>query len=176
MARKRKINKENVVVSFTKEKKQKTNEPSEQGKPATAASMVRASDKKQKTIIREVLEIVVVIAAAYIFYYGMGFALGTPTPMFSVVSESMEPTLHIGDMVIIQKADYNVGDIVVYMRGSIPIIHRIIQKGPEGYTIKGDNNPVADPDIVQQKQIVGKTIVAFPVLGAPRFLLYKIGI
>ncbi len=137
-------------------------------------------EKKQKTITREILEIIVVIAAAYIFYFGLGIALGTSTPMFSVVSESMEPTLHIGDMVIVKaEKTYEVGDIVVYMRGNIPIIHRIIEKDPEGYVIKGDNNltnPIPDPGIVKEKQIIGKAIVTFPVLGAPRYFLYKIGI
>ncbi|MBI4895522.1 MAG: signal peptidase I [Candidatus Aenigmarchaeota archaeon] len=139
-----------------------------------------AKERKQKTIARELIEIVVVIAVAYIFYFGMGIALGTSTPMFSVVSESMEPTLHIGDMVIVQvEKTYNVGDIVVYMRGNIPIIHRIIEKNSEGYIIKGDNNktnPIPDPGIVKENQIIGKAIVTFPVLGAPRYFLYKIGI
>lgn len=137
-------------------------------------------EKKQKTVVREVIEIVVVITAAYIFYFGIGIALGTSTPMFSVVSESMEPTLHVGDMVIIQsQKTYEVGEIVVYMRGNIPIVHRIIEKDPEGYIIKGDNNetnPIPDPGIVREKQIVGRAIVTFPVLGAPRYFLYKIGI
>ena len=133
-------------------------------------------EKKQKTVLREVLEIVVVIVVAYIFYFSLGIALGTPNPMFSVVSESMEPTLHVGDMVVIAKSDYQVGDIVVYMRGSIPIIHRIIEKNNEGFIIKGDNNPVSDPGVVKQSQIVGKSVVVFPVLGYPRLFLFKLGI
>ena len=133
-------------------------------------------NKKEKNIAMEMLEIVLIIVGAYVFYFGLGIALGTPTPMFSIVSESMEPTLHVGDMVIISKSGYDTGDIVVYMRGNMPIIHRIIEKNDQGYIIKGDNNPVADPGIVKQSQIIGKTVVAFPVLGYPRYLLYKVGI
>ncbi|MFH0837253.1 MAG: signal peptidase I [Candidatus Aenigmatarchaeota archaeon] len=129
-----------------------------------------------KSLIREILEIVAVIAAAYIFYFGLGIALGTPTPMFSVVSESMEPTLHVGDMVIITKANYTTDDIVVYMRGNMPIIHRIIAEKEDGYIIKGDNNNVADPGIVRKEQIVGKTVAAAPILGVPRLLMFWIGI
>ena len=135
------------------------------------------NEKKQKTLLREILEIVAVIGVAYIFYFSIGIALGTSTPMFSVVSESMEPTLHVGDLVIVKsEATYKERDIVVYMRGSMPIIHRIIDVRSDGFIIKGDNNPVPDPGIVTKSQIVGKSIAAFPVLGFPRFLLFKIGV
>ena len=133
-------------------------------------------DIMAKSLIRELLEIIAVVAAAYIFYFGLGIALGTPTPMFSVVSESMEPTLHVGDMVIVAKSEYKTRDIVVYMRGSMPIIHRIIEEQEEGYIIKGDNNPSPDPGIVRKNQIVGKTIAAAPVIGVPRLMLFWLGI
>ena len=72
--------------------------------------------------------------------------------------------------------DYKAGDIVVYMRGSTPIIHRIIEERSAGFLIKGDNNPVPDPGLVQKSQIVGKTILAFPILGFPRLFLFKLGL
>ncbi|MBI5332182.1 MAG: signal peptidase I [Candidatus Aenigmarchaeota archaeon] len=129
-----------------------------------------------KSLIREILEMIAVVAAAYIFYFGLGLALGTPTPMFSVVSESMEPTLHVGDMVVIASGEYHTGDIVVYMRGNMPIIHRIIEEREKGYIIKGDNNPVPDPGIVKKEQIMGKTIIAAPVIGVPRLLMFWLGV
>ncbi len=134
-------------------------------------------DKKDKSLVREVVEIVAVVAIAYIFYIFIGISLGTSTPMFSVVSESMEPTLYVGEMVVIQSVkDYSEGDIVVYMRGSTPIIHRIIDKTSSGFIIKGDNNPVADPGIIKKEQIVGRAVLAFPLLGYPRLFLFKLGI
>jgi len=132
--------------------------------------------KEQKLMIREILEFIVIFAAAFLFYQAIGFALQTPTPMVSVVSESMLPTLHVGDLVIVAKGDYKVGDIVVYMRGNMPIIHRIIEIKNGEYVIKGDNNAVADPGNVKQIQILGKAIGAAPLLGYPRLVLYWFGI
>ena len=64
---------------------------------------------------------------------------------------SMEPTLHTGDMVIIEKKapeEIEIGDIVVYKSGNRYIIHRVIEKFRIGNTIcfiiKGDNNPIPD--------------------------------
>ena len=64
---------------------------------------------------------------------------------------SMEPTLHTGDMVVIEKKppdEIEVGDVVVYKSGNRYIIHRVIDKfrmgGTMCFVIKGDNNPIPD--------------------------------
>lgn len=44
---------------------------------------------KQKPLYREVLEIALAFAVAWLFYQGLAFALGTPLPVVSVVSGSM---------------------------------------------------------------------------------------
>jgi signal peptidase len=89
-----------------------------------------------------------------------------------VVSGSMEPTLHRGDIVLVDHNVDNVqvGDIIVYYGTWTPtpedIIHRVIQKEQTHgngavYTTKGDNsftNPYPDPVKVQQKQIISKVI------------------
>jgi signal peptidase len=140
--------------------------------------MTTKKPKQKKSIAREILEIVAIIIAAFVLYKLMSIGLNTQSPMVSVLSESMEPTLHVGDMIIIQQSnDYKIGDIVVYMYGSKPIIHRIIDINKDNmYIIKGDNNPIPDPYPVRKTQIVGKAIAAIPIAGFPRMALYQLGV
>ncbi len=129
--------------------------------------------------LRDVLEIVFAFIIAWIFYQGLAFATGTSMPIVSVVSESMEPVLHRGDLVfVIKPNDLEVGDIVIYQKqgSQFTIIHRIIEKKEDGYIIKGDNNPSPDAGIVKHQQINGKVLFAVPLLGYPRLALYAVGI
>jgi len=132
--------------------------------------------KRKHSAIYDLTEIVVVVLVAWGVYQGFGFALQTPMPMVSVVSGSMEPTLHVGDLMIISKADYKVGDIAIYLRGRMTIIHRIIEIRPTGYVFKGDNNAAPDPEVVSPDRVLGRVRLAIPLLGYPRLALYAIGI
>jgi signal peptidase len=102
--------------------------------------------------------------------------LGTPLPLMSVVSDSMEPVLHRGDMLIITGGNYNVRDIVIYYNQQLDkvIVHRIIEETDDGFIIKGDNNAVPDSGIVSREHVLGEVRLAIPVLGYPRLWLYEI--
>ncbi|MBI2076617.1 MAG: signal peptidase I [Candidatus Aenigmarchaeota archaeon] len=82
-----------------------------------------------------------------------------------------------GDLLFVLNAEPEVGDVAIYQRTktSITIVHRVVEKNPDGYIFKGDNNPGADPP-VGKEQIVGKVLFAAPLLGYPRLALYAIGI
>lgn len=85
-----------------------------------------------------------------------------------VVTGSMEPTIHVNDMIIVHsQKDYQVGDIVTYLpKGSgTPVTHRIIEKNGDKVTTQGDANNGADPEI-KTEQIVGKVIMTIPRIGA----------
>ncbi len=128
---------------------------------------------------RDVLEILIAFLIAWVFYQVLAFAAGTPMPIVSVVSESMEPVLHRGDLVfVVAPKDLRVNDVVIYQKEGTPftIIHRIIEKRDDGYIIKGDNNPVPDRGTIKPSQINGKVLFAVPLLGYPRLALYAIGI
>lgn len=84
-----------------------------------------------------------------------------------VSSESMEPLLHKGDIVIInyETDNIDVGDVVVYNATWFdhkPVIHRVINKqavnGSYIYTLKGDNNQKEDPEIVYPKAVIAKVV------------------
>lgn len=91
-----------------------------------------------------------------------------------VVSDSMTPALHKGDVVIVDKNPDNiqVRDILIYKATWFPqpVIHRVIaikkdSKGNELYEMKGDNLPVSDPELVSKDQIISKVEYTIPQIG-----------
>ena len=128
--------------------------------------------------LKDILEIAAAFVIAWVFYQGLAFATGTPMPIVSVVSDSMEPVLHRGDLLLVTTGNYSVGDIVIYDRHEVSytIVHRIIEETELGFIIKGDNNPAPDPGLVKEGQIKGKVRFAIPLLGYPRLALQLIGI
>ncbi len=97
--------------------------------------------------------------------------------LFYVVTGSMEPTLPVDSLLLVQEQDdYQVGDIITYYAkdGEIagqPNTHRIIEKnvvdGVVQYTTRGDANPIPDPQPVLPEQIIGKMCICF---GAMEFI------
>ena len=155
-----------------------------------------------KTALAIVL-IVVIIAG---FFFGMELVLGTAVPIRVVESGSMcvpydgacngwshpfDPTLHVGDIIVIQKvnptalnANYPNSDIIVYKNptGVTPIVHRIVEKqeinGILYFKTKGDGNgPLTWPSVpnyydnipdakgVPQDLVEGKVILRIPWFG-----------
>lgn len=99
---------------------------------------------------------------------------GNGIDAYVVASGSMEPALYEGDVAIVEENPDNiqVGDIVIYnaVWYSRPIIHRVIDikqysNGNVLYEIKGDNNPVPDPELVSRNQITSKVIFTIPEIG-----------
>lgn len=93
-----------------------------------------------------------------------------------VMSGSMEPTIHVGSMAITQKQDaYNVGDVIMYWSTDydLYILHRIVDKTPEGFITQGDANPRPDAQVVKSDQIVGKCIFYSALLGKIMTFLSK---
>ncbi len=84
-----------------------------------------------------------------------------------VSGNSMEPTLHAGDLVIVrQTADYEVGDVVAYREPWVGlVIHRIIAREGLRYVLQGDNNTWRDPYRPLKEDIVGELWLHLPRLG-----------
>jgi len=91
------------------------------------------------------------------------------SPYFVVVtSESMEPTLKVGDLVFLSHRDPTVGDVIVYRHGDILIIHRLISQDGDRLITKGDNpntNPEPDPRTVYKSDVVGVAVARVPYVG-----------
>ncbi len=138
-------------------------------------------DESKKEILRYGLTFVALIA---IFYGGtliLRNTLGTSNPMMVVISQSMVPTLGVGDFIFIESIndfdDVSIGappdgDILVFLRPDISdeyIVHRAID-GVETvngwiYQTKGDHNPFPDGFQVPEDRVIGRVINRLPVVG-----------
>ena len=127
--------------------------------------------------IETAILLAIVIIAFFSFWYGIRFALATSDPLLAVASGSMEPTLNIGDLIIVQGvsnfseiyAHPSNGDILVfhtYMSGGPNLLYnqpdelivhraigRVLENNSAGKEIwyfitKGDHNPVEDPGYI----------------------------
>lgn len=92
--------------------------------------------------------------------------------MFNIVSESMEPTLEINDVVIVRKCEISQlqkGDIITFEQDGRIISHRILdiieERGTIKFETKGDNNEIADPDNVESGQVYGKVLFSIKKVG-----------
>ena len=97
--------------------------------------------------------------------------------MFNIVSGSMEPTLEINDVVIVKKCpikELKEGDIITFLQEDRTISHRILRitkdEGELKFITKGDNNEIADKDVVHANNIYGK--VLFNVKGIGKIIQY----
>jgi len=107
------------------------------------------------------------------------FSVGVfPVRPFVVATGSMEPVIYPGDMVLVKRIemkDLKAGDIIQFRRENIYIFHRItgiiIDKKVAKYQTKGDNNKIADPELVIPEDIRGKVIYTIPKIGWPTLFL-----
>ena len=96
--------------------------------------------------------------------------------VFNIISESMEQTINVNDLIIIKKCSQDEiknKDIITYKKKDGTIVtHRIIkitnENGQNVYTTKGDNNQVEDEEKIKHEQVQGKYI--FKIKGAGNFV------
>lgn len=130
----------------------------------------------QKTWIRRIRNygiIAILLAAiAFAMYVTVCTARGKAASVFGyrvlrVETGSMEPSLHVGDCIIVKQcdpADLREGDIISFyseqedIRGML-VTHRIAEIRDDGsFITRGDANPVDDAMPAHAEQIVGKYI------------------
>jgi len=90
---------------------------------------------------------------------------------FIVETGSMEPTIEIGELIVVSKKDnYNIGDIVTIIDEEDYIYtHRIIDVNESNIITRGDNNDIDDEE-TNIKNIVGKVGFHSKLLGS--FVVY----
>lgn len=116
------------------------------------------------------LSVFTALMVGFIAYIMVCSAKGKPVNVFgrsllTVVTGSMEPSLHTGDYIYVKKVpadELEVGDIITFrseesdVSGKL-VTHRIIEITPEGdFVTKGDANTIADSKRIRQDQIIGK--------------------
>ena len=125
-----------------------------------------------RRLVKEVISILIVIvllvpAVIYVAPFLVGGSFSSV-----VMGGSMEPTIHVGSIVIVRKVkpeDVRVGDIIAFKTGESKTIHRVIDKVAEGgsfyFRTKGDANEDPDPWIVKPEDVLGKLQLTIPYYG-----------
>ncbi len=136
--------------------------------------------------------LVLLIAIIIIYIVRVRFLAGNDrlgevrTNFYTILTQSMYPTIKAGDVVITYKEDnniYNKGDVITFVsevNGGITITHRVKEvynvNGAYSYQTKGDNNNTADSSAVPSDKVLGKVIFKIPKAGyIQQFLVSKTG-
>jgi len=129
-----------------------------------------------------------VVVGVLIFREILAITLRTDYPLHTPISTSMQPTLNVGDYLIVQGveddseiyADREMGDIIVFRKPTDPdefIVHRVIEKTWNeqeerfNFKTKGDNNRSSDPWSITVDDIIGKVVWKIPLLGYIKIFL-----
>lgn len=156
--------------------------------------------EKEASLKRKIIVTVILLglafSGAFLIYYIMQIALNTDSPMVVVVSGSMEPKLHRGDLLFLKGKDAeNIkngtiegkeGDIIVFdARGlwvtapSDPIVHRVVDKKYDNgwfFLTKGDANTSPDAEWVPENRILGVVVGRIPYIGWVKIALTDSGL
>jgi len=139
----------------------------------------------RKGLSEAILLILFAVIGSFVFEWALVFILQTDAPFHTPISGSMEPTLKVGDLLIIRGglkakdiyASPDNGDIIVFRNPSDPqgppIVHRAIKKIYKNekcyFLTKGDNNPGDDLRLfgwlVPEEYLIGKVIFVVPKVG-----------
>jgi signal peptidase len=127
------------------------------------------------SILRRVLGTVfaALLVAVGVLAAGVGAAVSfTDRAAFVVVSGSMAPALHTGDLVVVEPGstgDYRPGDVITYREAARGrITHRVVGRTETGdYRTRGDANRVDDSDPVPASAIDGRVRWVVPFAGRP---------
>jgi signal peptidase len=108
-------------------------------------------------------------AAVSVIMFTVGVA-GLGWKPYVVMSESMAPSMHAGDLIFVDPhaESVSVYEIVTYTDPRGPITHRVVSQQADGaLTVKGDANARPDPAAVDRKHVVGPVRLILPHLGWP---------
>lgn len=157
----------------------------------------------QNEYFKTALMIIFIIALVFGVWFGSQLVLNTPYPALAVASGSMcklpgsycdgwshpfEPTLHVGDLIIVQGVDPEEinaapdpdGDIIVFRDPDATkglIVHRAIEKQTVGGNIsfrtKGDGNIPPDNEWIPEDNVIGKVVLRIPWIGHIALLMHN---
>uniref|UniRef100_A0A8C5LLZ4 Signal peptidase complex catalytic subunit SEC11 n=1 Tax=Leptobrachium leishanense TaxID=445787 RepID=A0A8C5LLZ4_9ANUR len=141
---------------------------------------LRRMNKRQ--LYYQVLNFAMIVSSALMIWKGLIVVTGSESPIVVVLSGSMEPAFHRGDLLFLtnfHEDPIRAGEIVVFkVEGrDIPIVHRVIKvhekdSGDIKFLTKGDNNEVDDRGLykegqnwLEKKDVVGRARGFLPYVG-----------
>ena len=93
--------------------------------------------------------------------------------VYTIGSASMEDTINVGDVVIVDKKDkdFEEQDIIAFYHNDVILVHRVISIYEDDfgkyYQTKGDNNDDADTWLVKHEDVVGQYRMRIRWIGWP---------
>lgn len=151
----------------------------------------------KKKIAIAIFLIVFAFSGSFLIYFILQVSLNTQTPMVVVISGSMEPNIHKGDLLFLGGIEAEEikegtiedkdGDVIVYDARGLwdgapdePIVHRVIDKweNESGYYFltKGDANSFPDKAPVPEDRIIGVVVGRIPYIGWVKIFLTDTGL
>lgn len=137
--------------------------------------------KRPRKAVTQVLNLGMVVFSALMLWKGLMLTTGSESPVVVVLSGSMEPGFHRGDILFLSltSSPFTPGDVTVFqIEGrDIPIVHRSHNVHTDGknhlsIVTKGDNNNVDDRGLYKQGQlflqksnIMGRAYAFIPYVG-----------
>jgi signal peptidase len=123
--------------------------------------------------------VIILIVLLFVATYGgvevLRVILRTESPLMVVSSESMVPTLNVGDIILVRGVDprtVTVGTIIIFHSPNeydMPIVHRVFAVDVQGnyvfFETKGDNNPGPDGWRVSADDLMGVYVAKIPYVG-----------
>jgi signal peptidase len=100
----------------------------------------------------------------------------TPFDVLVVRGGSMEPVIHVGSVIVIDRRAQNpsIGDVASFREPSGEIItHRVVALDTGRYVTKGDANRTSDLDHRTRNQVIGTEIATVPFIGYGVHLLQQ---
>ena len=162
--------------------------------------MKNATKKEKKSVSRKKIIIALVMISvaffgSFLVYFILQISFNTESPIVVVVSGSMEPQIHEGDLLFVMgidaedikngTAEDKDGDIIVFnaqwpSAPLEPIVHRVIGKyfiGDKWYfETKGDANAIPDQDLTSEDDIIGVVVGGIPYIGWVKIFLTDSGL
>ncbi len=94
----------------------------------------------------------------------------SPYKSYVVQSGSMEPSIRVGDLIIIHaEPTYSKTDVITFKDTTQhTITHRVLEvssDSPPRLTTKGDANQSADTEVIKVAQVIGKVVLVVPKVG-----------
>lgn len=142
----------------------------------------KSKAKKIKNILEYVIIVSVILVNVILIFESVSNPNKTPSlfgkKAFVIVSGSMIPEIQIGDIVIVNETNkVKVQDVIAFRKDANVIVHRIVKEmqisGKTMYQTKGDNNNVADAELIEMKNIEGIVVSRIPFIGKILILLYN---
>jgi len=153
---------------------------------------VRLKEILKNDYVKSALLLCILVISVFVFWFGLRAVLRTEYPLCGVASGSMEPTLKVGDLIVVQglgpgeinAATAPEGDIIVFYRPkgwqdpNDLIVHRAVDGFYDEddskwyFKTKGDANSGPDPWDVPEDYLVGRVMsLRIPMIGFITFLM-----